>query len=182
MCFLLQPKAGGGGALRSSVTEGAATERISITIALQALGADLREAFDGVAHRDAIADAGEESLDRERACGAVESLGVIPEAHPGALAGAGAYRHVEGCFVIDDQGFDVEPRLGVVCEEQQRLWAEHLGRHQRDAMPGRADALLHRVGREERAQDGPEQPHDLQCKSGIGPADLRRLYPTKFAA
>jgi hypothetical protein len=178
-------EAGGGGSMRSIETEGAAgakRQRIGVTFALETFGADLREAFDVVDHRDEGADAGEQSCDREGARGAVECLGVKPEAHPRDLAGAGADRHVEGRLVVDDQGFDVEPRLRVVFEEEQALGREHLGGHQRNAVPGRADALLHRVGREERAQDDPEQLHDLQSTLVFSPADLRELYPTKFVA
>jgi hypothetical protein len=76
----------------------------------------------------------------------------------------------------------VEARLRVVLEEEEALRAEHLRCHQGDAVPGRADALLHRVGREECAQDDPEQLHDLQNTSGFSPADLRELYPTNFEA
>ena len=80
---------------------------------------------------------------------------------------------MEGGFVVDDQRFDVETQLRIVFEQEEGLRAEDLRGHQRNAMAGRSDALLHRVGREERAQDDPEQLHDLQCSA--------RNFPGRFA-
>jgi hypothetical protein len=171
--------------MRSIETVGAAgakRQRIGITFALETLGADLREAFDVVDHRDKGADAGEQRGNVEGAGWCVGGALLHPEAHLRDLAGAGADGHVEGGFVVDDQRLDVEARLRVVFEEEEALRSEHLRGHQGDAVPGRADALLHRIGREERAQDDPEQLHDLQNTSGFCPADLRELYPTKFVA
>jgi hypothetical protein len=101
-----------------------------------------------------------------------------PEAQPGDLAGACADGHVKRGLVVDDECFDMEAGLGIMLEQEQALRREHLRRHQRNAMPGRADALLHRVGREERAQDDPEQLHDLQSKPAFSPAESARGYPT----
>jgi hypothetical protein len=176
--FLLQPKAGGGGAQRSSVTEGAATERISIALADESRGARLGEAFDVVDHRRERADAGEEALNGERARWPEEGAGLLPESHLRDLAGAGADGEVEGGLVVDDQRLDMEPRARIVCEQVEALGAEHLADHQRNALPRRLDALLHRVVREERAQDDPEQLHDRHCTPAFSPADLRALYPT----
>jgi hypothetical protein len=171
--------------MRSIETEGAAgakRQRIGVAFTLETLRADLGEAFDVVDHRDERADAGEQAFDGERARGYVGGPLVHPEAHLRDLAGAGAYGHVEGGFVVDDQRLNVEPRFGIMFEEEEALRAEDFRGHQGNAVPGRADALLHRVGREECAQDDPEQLHDLQNTSGFSPADLRVLYPTNFEA
>jgi hypothetical protein len=176
-------EAGGGGALRSSVTEGAAgakRQRISITLADESRGADLGEAFDAVDHLRERADAGEELLRGEGARRPEEGAGVLPEAHLRDLAGAGADGEVEGGLVVDDQRLDVEPRARIMREQVEALGAEHLADHQRDALPRRLDALLHRVVREERAQDDPEQLHDRHCTPAFSPADLRAVYPTNL--
>jgi hypothetical protein len=178
-------EAGGGGSMRSIETEGAAgakRQRIGVTFALEALGADLGEAFDVVAHRDERSDAREECGGGKCAGWAVGRPVLIPEANLCDLAGSCADRCVEACLVVDDQRLDVETKSWIAFEQEEALRAEHLRRHQRNAVPGSADALLHRVSREECAQDDPEQLHDLQNTSGFSPADLRVFYPTKFVA
>jgi hypothetical protein len=157
-------------------------KRISITLALEAFGADLCEALDVVGHRDEGADAFVKNCSGEGACGAIERSGVEPEAHSRDLAGSRAYRGVEGCFVVDDERFNVETEARVVFEEVEPLGAEHVRGHQRNTLPGSPDALLHRVSREECAQDDPEQLHDLQSNSAFCPAESARGFPTNFRA
>jgi hypothetical protein len=135
-------------------------QRISIALADESRGARLGEAFDVVDHRRERADAGEEALDGERARWPEEGAGVLSEAQLRDLAGAGADGEVEGGLVVDDERLDVEPRARIMREQVEALGAEHLADHQRDALPRRLDALTHRVGREEHAQDDPEQLHD----------------------
>jgi hypothetical protein len=171
--------------MRSIETEGAADakrQRIGIAFALEPFGADLCEAFDVVDHRHEGADAGEEPFGGKSAGWAVGCPVLIPEAHPRDLAGSRAYRCVESGFVVDDEGFDVETEAWVALEEVEALGAEHLRGHQGNALPGRPDALLHRVSREECAQDDPEQLHDLQSKSAFSPAESGRGFPTNFRA
>jgi len=147
-------EAGGGGAPHSGVTEGAAgakRQRIGIALAQQAFGADAGEALDVVDHLHERADAGEELLRGEGARRLEEGAGLLPEAHLRDLAGAGADGEVEGGFMVDDQRLDVEPCARIVRQQAEALGAEDQADHQRDALPRRLDALLHRVVREERA-------------------------------
>jgi hypothetical protein len=171
--------------MRSIQTVGAAgakRQRIGVVLAPEAFRADLGEAFDVVAHRHQGADALEKRCDVEGASWLVECSRMDPEAQPGDLAGAGADGHVKRGLIVDDQRFDVKADLGIMLEEKKALRAEDLRSHQGNAMPGRADALLHRVGGEERAQDDPEQLHDLDYMPAFSPAESGRLHPTNCGA
>src|SRR5690606_31667480 len=87
-------------------TMGCKPQRIGIVLALQSLGADLREAFDVVAHHHERADAFEKGFSVERVCWSVGRAGPHPETYLRDLAGAGADGHVKCGFVVDDERLD----------------------------------------------------------------------------
>jgi hypothetical protein len=168
------------------VTEGAAgakRQRIDVTLALEALGADLREAFDVFAHRDEVAQAGEEDFERTVA-GRRVSRAVFCGRNGQAcdLAGAVADDGVQGGVEIVDEGFEIDARLGVLHELRESLFLEDLPDDHREVAARSHDTLTHRVSREECAQDDPEQLHRDYYKCARSPAESAQLHPTNFRA
>ena len=163
-------------------TMGCEAERISIALAPELDGAELREAFDVVAEGDEGVDAADEVRQRLWACGGVEGTFNRPEADAGDLAGALRDGEVDGGFVVFRDCLDIGAVGGVFGEGCEGFGMLHaLGEIGHDLARGLHD-LADRIAGEEIGQEEPEPLHAEQCTRTGSPADSNKLRPTNCVA
>jgi len=134
-------------------------ERIGVSLALEAHGLQLREAFDvGAVSREGL-DASNEIDEWPGVCGALERPLARAEAQAGDLMRAAGDGEAQRRLVVDEDGFDVDAGERVAGEIVERLVIEHEGDHRGGAIAQGLDALAHGVQWEEVAQDDPEPFH-----------------------
>ncbi len=146
----------------------ASSQWISIALALEAHGLELREAFDVGAVSCEDLDAFEEIHERQRACRAGEGFLPGTETEPGDLVGAGADGEAQGRLVIDESDFEGDARLGIAGEICDGLVVENHVDHRGGAITQRLDALAHGVQWEEVAQDDQEPFHAVKISRPMG--------------
>ena len=118
-------KAGGGGAARSGLTEGAGSfepERIGIVQTLKFHSVQLRETFDVVAHVCEVAEAGKEFDEVFRARRNAGALEALAEWQAGDLAGARGDRGAHEMLINLDRAGDISASLFVVLEGEEHVF------------------------------------------------------------
>ena len=162
-------------------TMGCEPKRIVIVHPLELHGAQLRQAFDVVAHLEQVVEAGEDVDEGFCAGGKMDLLPGRAEGNPGYLTSTRGDDGADAVFIRDDVRFEISAAVGITREPVQRGFGESIERELANQAAHGLEALTHAVVGEEVAQDDPEPFHALSIGSGFGPAESKRLRPTNRA-
>ena len=161
---------------------GCEPKRIVIVHPLELHGAQLRQAFDVVAHLEQVVEAGEDVDEGFCAGGKMDLLPGRAEGNPGYLTSTRGDDGADAVFIRDDVRFEISAAVGITREPVQRGFGESIERELVNQAAHGLDALPHAVVGKEVAQDDPEPFHAGSMESAFGPAEVARLHPTSFRA